>query len=245
MRLSTLLLLVCCGTLAAVICYEFIYYDPLSEAAPSLSADDASHTDESEKDPEYDYPLITQFREISERPLFSPSRSRSNTHRESVDAYRLRGIFSSKNRKFGLVERLSDGTSIRVSDGGIIDGWQVLFIDEESIVMTDSSQVVTLEITHARDEEYIPEVLDEEILYEGELAEGNTDSDLGEALYAENGEEEEAYMPWGMDRRSGQADHLRPRSNQRAYAADRRTVNYTPVIPSELLLLPPPPPPIL
>ena len=247
MRRSTLLLLVCCGSLAAVTYYEFMYYDPLSEVLFPVTEED-SHTDVPDVDSQYDFPPLLHFREISKRPLFSPSRRPApRTHANLVDAYRLRGVFLFEKRKFGLVERLSDGTSIRVSEGDVVDAWRVAFIDDEAIGLSDSIELHTLRISQAREEDIASSA------YEASTG-GNSqetihheviDSEFEEDLYAENGLEEEVNMPWDLHRRSGHADHPRLRPDRRAYAADGRAPNYALAVPRKPLRLPPPPPPVL
>jgi hypothetical protein len=245
MRRSTLLLLVCCGLLAAAICYELTYYDALSDA-PLPPSEEDSWIDASYVDPQGVFPPISHFREIAERPLFSPSRRPAPpTHIAAMDAYRLRGIFSSGKRKIGIVERLPDGTSIRVSEQEVVGAWRVELIYDEFIVLSNSTHLHTLRIAQAGTDNIASSYGgsnygDNDVIHQ-ELM----DSDFEEEVYAENDLEEEITMQRDLRRRSGHADHPRLRPDQRAYAAGDRALNYAPAVPRKPLRLPRPPPPVL
>lgn len=92
-------------------------------------------------------PLLSSFKEITDRPLFSPSRrpdSPSSTI--SISAYAVRGVLLSRRRNVALVESRPHGTVIRVSEGDVIAGWQIVFINANEIGLSSTSSFHTMKI---------------------------------------------------------------------------------------------------
>ena len=170
---------------------------------------------------------MSQFRDIMKRPLFSPSRrSIPTTTTKPIDAYRLRGIFLSEQSDVGLVERRSDGVVIRLSEGDVVDGWQVVFVNPGAIGLSNSTEVYTMNIERARE--------DEVLNFEEPISTG-----FEEELYEASIREDDGNIPWDLDRHSGHADSLAVPPNPRVRSADRRRdMGSAPAVPRQL---PPPP----
>ena len=200
MRRSVLALLVCCGSFAAVTYVKANYPNVSSDLPVPLAEVRNRPNDTDVSNVGLKYPPISHFREITDRPLFSPSRRPARTADLSpMDAYRLRGVLVSNRRKTGLLERRSDGMSIPVHEGDIVDTWQIVLIDTKEIVWSDSAQFHTMRITQAQ--------------------EGETSRPFEESINVALDEarpDREAYIPGDAGRRSDPASHRRQKPNRRA-----------------------------
>lgn len=143
-------LLACCLTLAFIIYWQLtsakhfnIPRRTLEKPIPSGPADPVL------ADMSYSFPPLRQFSEITMRPLFTPDRRASqNVSSDFLNSYTLRGIALLSNRKLGLLERRSDGAAFRVSEGDVIDGWEIALIDTRAIELRSSSgRLALVELT--------------------------------------------------------------------------------------------------
>lgn len=195
--------------------------------------DSTSHINFFSSDIPYQFPPIHHFKEISSRPLFTPGRRKvQSTNLHHLGQYWLRGVALFNNHKIGLLERRSDGEAIRVFEGDIIDGWEIILIDSHIIKMTDASRRVTaITIAPSRTEDTSGTYHDDVI---------NADHD--DNLYAYNKTTQEITLPQGLGRRFVPADHLRVQSNAAARQKDTGAADYNGTVFTQPLLLPPPPP---
>ena len=126
--------LFCCVSLAALAYVGVNYPSSTSEATlPLAKADRGLHL---VPIPSLvlQHPPISEFHEISERPLFTPvRRPKAAAATTQAQVYRLRGVLISNSQKIALVQRIDDGTLLRVSEGDLVDVWRVSAIDRDSI----------------------------------------------------------------------------------------------------------------
>jgi hypothetical protein len=226
MRRSTLVLLACCGSLAAVTLIEIIYYDPSSDVLLTATEESniISYIDARAGEPTFDPPPIAHFKEITGRPLFSPTRRPMSTAAKSpasttaklpIDIYRLRGILLSERHNIGLVERRSDGMVIRLFEGDIVDGWEVTSIEPRAIQFSDRKQIYTIRMDDSVKEESLDfgsetviDVDSEKEIHEQNIAEQIHEDRIEEEGHEENIWQEEKNTLWDGGR-DGHADDLR------------------------------------
>ena len=147
MRSLTVSLLVCCVLLVAAIFAEVTYYNLLS-SAPLRPSPDQYQIDVQDTDKELEFPPMSYFREIVDRPLFNPSRRAIVASVKLMPLYRFRGALLMGKRRIGLLERRSNGVLLRVREGDVVDGWQIAFIDSRAIQMSSPTQTHTMTLEH-------------------------------------------------------------------------------------------------
>lgn len=127
------LVLFCCVLSVAVACAGFNYPDVLSKAAPVPVKNRGLHN-LSIPNLDLQHRPISEFRAISDRPLFTPSRRPTlAAETAQVQVYRLRGVLTANSQKIALVERVDDGSLLRVGEGDVVDVWRVSAISRDSI----------------------------------------------------------------------------------------------------------------
>ena len=143
MRSLTVSLLVCCVLLVAAIFAEVTYYNLLS-SAPLRPSPDQYQIDVQDTDKELEFPPMSYFREIVDRPLFNPSRRPIVASAKPMPLYRFRGALLMGKHRIGLLERRSDRVLIRVREGYLVGEWQITSIDSRSIQVSSSTQTHTM-----------------------------------------------------------------------------------------------------
>jgi hypothetical protein len=144
------LALFCCGALAAI-AYAGANSNNASSKAPPASANhdrDLYHVPI--PDLRIQHHSISEFRAISDRPLFSSSRRPTPAAATAqVQVHRLRGVLTTDSLKIALVESIDDGTLLRLSEGDIVDVWQVYAIRKDSITwsrLDRSDEMIVAEV---------------------------------------------------------------------------------------------------
>ena len=139
--------LFCCVLLVVTIFAEVTYYSRLSSVPPRPDSGEY-RMETQDTDRELEFPPMSSFREIVERPLFNPSRRAIVASVKLMPLYRFRGALLMGKRRIGLLERRSNGVLLRVREGDVVDGWQIAFIDSRAIQMSSPTQTHTMTLEH-------------------------------------------------------------------------------------------------
>lgn len=202
------LALFCCVSLAAIAYAGANYAGAPSDPSPVLPNEESGLHHVIIPDLSLQHPPISQLRGISDRPLFTPSRRPTPTaEKVQVDAYRLRGVLVASTGKIGLVERIDDGTLLRVSEGDIVDVWRVSSIGRNSITWSRLDRSDDIVVSKIWEDGAAPSS-------EGEPA---LDS-LRKAISENDGPNEEANTAWHLNTARGQTGEARV--NRRRHVAD-------------------------
>lgn len=129
---------------------------------------------------------ISQFHAILDRPLFTSSRRPAPVNQKlQLDSYRLRGVLVASTGNIGLVEKIDDGTWLRVVEGSVVDEWEASSIEGNRItwVKLDQSN----------------EIVVSEIWQHGELSDGESvDDPSDDAVYGKESLNERANSEWHL-----------------------------------------------
>jgi hypothetical protein len=150
--------------------YVGTYYYYPSELAAALPNEKGGFDHVRIPDFEFQKTSISQFRSIIDRPLFTSSRRPALVIQKlQIDSYRLRGVLVTSTGKIGLVEKIDDGTWLRVVEGSIVDEWQASSIEGNRITWMKLAQSNELAVSEmwegggASDEESVDDPSDDAV----------------------------------------------------------------------------------
>ncbi|MGH7090153.1 MAG: hypothetical protein ACREFQ_14755 [Stellaceae bacterium] len=131
----------CCGVLALVIGVEA--GSPSGEtAAPARLTVSVPAATNAEL-PHYSAPPEAAFREISERPLFIPSRRPQQDAQRAATVHRplfvVEGTVLSPGHRYAVIEYGRPARRESVAEGGMVDGWRVDTVTGTSIAVSTGS----------------------------------------------------------------------------------------------------------
>jgi len=170
----------------------------------------------------FEPPPMSHYAAITNRPLFNPSRRPATSVTAPLSAYRLQGIFASRNAYVGLVEHRSDGTVMRISEGDVIDGWVAGSVEPYAIRLSSGDRSHFLQM---------------EGIDQNEVSD-RPDQEMDDENYETDVLEDEGIASLDLDHfRRNTRGRMRLGPNPRAELAEN---GYRRAVPTEL-----PPPPLL
>lgn len=125
------------------------------------------------------HPPISEFRAISDRPLFTPSRRPAPPAATGqVQLYRLHGVLTTNRQKVALVESIEDGALLRLSEGDTVSVWRVAAIGRDSITWSrlDRPHEVIVAETNGGGEALSPRDISQSHLFEDHDASEQTNA---------------------------------------------------------------------
>lgn len=138
--LSTLLVLLC-ASFAALAAWPWLPFAPAEPPRANRPAPPPGVVAEAE----LAMPPLESFRATVERPLFVATRSPPRATVESgpeliLGRYRLTGVVIARDRTTVLLRPATGGKVIRLEQGQELDGWKVVTITPDHIVLSTSGR---------------------------------------------------------------------------------------------------------
>ena len=142
----TTVLVLACAALSYLVYWEFNNYGPEPYADIVVTSSDQSARKMS-PEPEFALPPLVSYAAIVERPLFAASRRPSPPAPEEPEepepdqaeahawSFILSGVVISNDQRMALLQRLSDGSTVRLRVGQEIDGWRIEAIEPDRVVL--------------------------------------------------------------------------------------------------------------
>ena len=133
-----------CAVLGGVIYRELSAPMEAGEAATPLAAAASKPANSAEPDG-FTAPAAQAYSEISERPLFSPNRRPVPRHTApeaigAVSSFVFAGSVISKTERVALVQHGHPGKLVRLREGDQLEGWTVVSIDADRVVIEHGSE---------------------------------------------------------------------------------------------------------
>jgi hypothetical protein len=134
-----------CGGLALVTLIELLQTEiPLAPVMRPVSAPSVSAV------PVATLPPLESFAEVIARPLFLPSRRPlppvSAEPAKPIARFTLAGVVLEADRRVALIQSGTSPPPIMVTVGGVIDGWTVLAIESDHVVLRSAETTAELSL---------------------------------------------------------------------------------------------------
>jgi type II secretory pathway component PulC len=148
--LPTALLLICLAF--GVLIYQQLTMAPDSEAFARSSTERDVELPDLPPPPQFSMMGIENYQAVLERPLFSPDRrpppgdSTTPTVSKEFD-FDLKGVVIEDNVRTALLRRQIDGQIVRLARGDEIEGWTLLEVELDYVVVEHDGHEEVLELT--------------------------------------------------------------------------------------------------
>jgi hypothetical protein len=101
-------------------------------------------------------PPISAYAEVTERPLFSPSRQPAPPEAAQEDlgnssAFTLLGIVISEGERMALIEHGKPGVIARLKEGQAVEGWRVQTIEADRVILEHGGTQQPLKLKDLKD----------------------------------------------------------------------------------------------
>ena len=145
--LPTSLLLICLALV--VLIYQQLTMAPNSEAFTRSSTERTVDLPDLPLAPQFAMTAIENYQAVLERPLFSPNRrpplGMINLVSNEFD-FDLKGVVIDDNVRTALLRRQADGQIVRLTKGDGIEGWTLLEVELDFVVIERDGQEEVLEL---------------------------------------------------------------------------------------------------
>jgi hypothetical protein len=101
-------------------------------------------------------PPISAYAEVTERPLFSPSRQPAPPEAAQEDlgnssAFTLLGIVISEGERMALIEHGKPGVIARLKEGQAVEGWRLQAIEADRVILEHAGTQQPLKLKDLKD----------------------------------------------------------------------------------------------
>jgi len=101
-------------------------------------------------------PPMSAYAEVTERPLFSPSRQPAPPEAAQEDlgnssAFTLLGIVISEGERMALIEHGKPGVVARLKEGQAVEGWRVQTIEADRVILEHAGTQQPLKLKDLKD----------------------------------------------------------------------------------------------
>ncbi len=152
--------LLLCGILflSAVVSYQILMFDAEVKVRAHGAAAGAPATDEPE--PKFEFPLLSEFSEFIERPLFNttrrPIQAQEDSTGKQIDKtsagdFDLSGVSVAQGLKVALIKTRNDRKYHRLTEGDALKGWTIESIRVDNILVSDGGKEITLTLIRKGD----------------------------------------------------------------------------------------------
>ena len=143
--LPTSLLLICLALV--VLIYQQLTMAPNFEALARSSTERTVDLPDLPLAPQFAMTAIENYQAVLERPLFSPNRRLMITSVSKEFDFDLKGVVIDDNVRTALLRRQADGQIVRLTRGDEIEGWTLLEVELDFVVIERDGHEEVLEPT--------------------------------------------------------------------------------------------------